>query len=277
MAMEPRTRETSENARGLGDMIFSNPDRFDQYIAEAQAADFSGWDFGWLEGRMIQEDPPWDYLTLVKSYFKQTHSLLDMGTGGGELLASLAPLPPDVHATESFQLNIGIAQKRLSPLNVRVHAIDECELLPFNDAYFDLVINRHESFDLDEVSRVLKPGGTFITQQVSGLDNLELNQVLEADFSFPFFHWSLESTLIKLYEKDWAVELAEKAAPRPLFWISVPSFITSKPFHGRSKASASKPIFEGLVRVHNIIEKQGKFESTAHRFLIVAKKKERTI
>ncbi len=258
-------------------MIFSNPDRFDQYIAEAQAADFSGWDFGWLEGRMIQEDPPWDYLTLVKSYFKQTHSLLDMGTGGGELLASLAPLPPDVHATESFQLNIGIAQKRLSPLNVRVHAIDECELLPFNDAYFDLVINRHESFDLDEVSRVLKPGGTFITQQVSGLDNLELNQVLEADFSFPFFHWSLESTLIKLYEKDWAVELAEKAAHKTTFLDIGAVFYYLKAIPWQIQGFSLETHFEGLVRVHNIIEKQGKFESTAHRFLIVAKKKERTI
>ncbi len=47
---------------------------------------------------------------------------------------------------------------------------------------------------------------------------------------------------------------AEKAAHKTTFWISVPSFITSKPFHGRFSFSL-KPIFEGLVRVHNIIEK----------------------
>jgi SAM-dependent methyltransferase len=38
--------------------------------------------------------------------------------------------------------------------------------LPFRDGAFQLVANRHEAFLAAEVSRVLAPGGTFITQQV---------------------------------------------------------------------------------------------------------------
>jgi hypothetical protein len=40
--------------------------------------------------------------------------------------------------------------------------------LPFRDGAFPLVANRHEAFQAAEVSRVLAPGGTFITQQVDG-------------------------------------------------------------------------------------------------------------
>jgi SAM-dependent methyltransferase len=38
--------------------------------------------------------------------------------------------------------------------------------LPFRAGAFTLVINKHEAFLAAEVSRVLAPGGTFVTQQV---------------------------------------------------------------------------------------------------------------
>jgi hypothetical protein len=38
--------------------------------------------------------------------------------------------------------------------------------MPFRTGTFDLIVNRHEAFRATEVSRVLAPGGTFITQQV---------------------------------------------------------------------------------------------------------------
>ena len=38
--------------------------------------------------------------------------------------------------------------------------------LPYRDGAFDLVIDRHESFLATEVYRVLRPGGSFVTQQV---------------------------------------------------------------------------------------------------------------
>ncbi len=39
--------------------------------------------------------------------------------------------------------------------------------VPFRDACFDLVINRHEAFEAEEVARVLAAGGRFLTQQAS--------------------------------------------------------------------------------------------------------------
>ena len=99
---------------------------------------------------------------------RQSTSILDMGTGGGELLSSLAPFPEHIVATEGWQPNLTPARKRLEPLGVRVLEVDESADLPFADDVFDTILNRHTAFRASEVARVLKPGGTFLTQQVEG-------------------------------------------------------------------------------------------------------------
>lgn len=92
----------------------------------------------------------------------------DAGYGNrrGELLSRLRPFPEIVCATEAYAPNVPIAKERLEPLGVRVMAIQDDNSLPFGDAGFDLVLNKHESFSPTEVRRILRPGGTFLTQQV---------------------------------------------------------------------------------------------------------------
>ncbi len=248
-----------------------NPERFHRLIEDARSADFSGWDFSWLDGRMTQADPPWDYQALVNTHIQQARSMLDMGTGGGEFLASLPKLPPDTHATESFPPNQPIAEQRLTPLGVTTHNTDEDAPLPFDDHHFDLVINKHESYDPAEVQRVLKPGGHFITQQVGGLDNLELNQVLEPSQRFPITKWGLTLALTKLYETNFTVLRAEKAALTTAFADigSVVYYLKAIPWQVEGFNPDTHQ--NGLVSIHNIIEKQGHFLTTAHRFLILAR------
>ena len=95
-----------------------------------------------------------------------------MGTGGGERLAELRPaLPSRVVATEQWHVNAPVARDRLAPLGVEiVRASSDDATLPFADAAFDLVINRHEALTPADVVRVLRPGGRFVTQQV-GMHN----------------------------------------------------------------------------------------------------------
>lgn len=38
---------------------------FDALVAEAEAADVSGWGFDWLAGRASEERPPWGYARLL--------------------------------------------------------------------------------------------------------------------------------------------------------------------------------------------------------------------
>src|ERR1051325_259171 len=85
----------------------------------------TGWNFSYLKGRMEEKltSLPWDYEATVRTELLNAKGLLDMGTGSGEFLASLSPLPPDTCATEGWAPNIAIARQRLAPLGVTVTGI----------------------------------------------------------------------------------------------------------------------------------------------------------
>lgn len=136
-----------------------------------ETAPFSGWDFSYLQGRWQEDLPDFDYEERAKELLAQSTSGLDMGTGGGEFLASLGVLPKSMVATENWEPNVAVAQARLAPLGVDVSFAKVGENLQFADGSFDVVINRQAAFTPLEVTRVLQKGGRFITQQVSG-DNL---------------------------------------------------------------------------------------------------------
>jgi len=153
---------------------------FEEVIGAAEQASFTGWDFSGFVGRYEESAPSWDYRTLVCDSLRSVNAVLDLGTGGGEFLASLAPLPPYAAATESYAPNVPVARETLVPLGVDVREAPDDASLPFDTARFDLVLNRHESYAPLEVRRLLRPGGTFVTQQVGGLDLQDLNVALDA-------------------------------------------------------------------------------------------------
>jgi SAM-dependent methyltransferase len=133
---------------------------------------FSGWDFSYLDGRMLEEQAPWSYTSRAAELMHRAASVIDLGTGGGERYLKLRPYwPGKVVATEEYPPNIKLATERLSPFGVRVVEVRLTEdgQLPFADGEFDLVLNRHSGFNPQEVARILAPGGTFLTQQVHGL------------------------------------------------------------------------------------------------------------
>jgi SAM-dependent methyltransferase len=89
-----------------------------------------------------------------------------MDTGGGERLAAIVG-PHGVRgvATEEWAPNVPVARARLAPLGIDI-VRGASSALPFSDACFDLVLNRHGALNAVEVDRVLRPGGWFVTQQV---------------------------------------------------------------------------------------------------------------
>ena len=154
--------------------------RFLEWLRVEEAQPFKGWEFAHLQGRMVEEPLPWDYARMVLEALPAAEALLDMGTGGGEFLSSLRPLPPGTRATEGYAPNVRIARERLEPLGIKVYEVEDDARLPFGEAEFDLVINRHESYEPIEVHRILRPGGRFVTQQVGGRNNTDLNAMLGA-------------------------------------------------------------------------------------------------
>lgn len=129
---------------------------FETLIKEAQRQSIVGWDFSFVNGRSVEEEVSWNYKEIVREAKEKVTSLLDMGTGGGEFLSSLTPLPSDTYATEGYVRNVSVAQRRLDPLGVSVSYVGSDNDLPFAADRFELIINRHESHAPAEVHRILR-------------------------------------------------------------------------------------------------------------------------
>jgi SAM-dependent methyltransferase len=141
---------------------------FDELVAEAEAAPITGWDFSWLDGRATEERPRWRYAEQVAARAAQVASMLDLQSGGGELLAKLPSLPPLMVASEGYAPNVVVAARNLRARGAFVVAApDDRPALPFAGATFELVTSRHpiETY-WDEIARVLQPGGSYFSQQV---------------------------------------------------------------------------------------------------------------
>ena len=71
---------------------------------------FAGWDFSYLDGRMLEDQAPWSYSTRAAELMRQASSVVDLGTGGGERFLKLRPhWPKKVAATEdcAAQFQVG--------------------------------------------------------------------------------------------------------------------------------------------------------------------------
>jgi SAM-dependent methyltransferase len=113
----------------------------------------------------LEPAPPWDYEALARTEAARAASMLDLGTGGGEVLARLLRgRPCRAVATEAWCKNAPVAARHLGPGASVVRASSLA--LPFRAGRFDLVLSRHEEVAPDEVARVLTQRGRFLTQQV---------------------------------------------------------------------------------------------------------------
>jgi SAM-dependent methyltransferase len=137
---------------------------------------------------MIQDQVPWSYSSRAAELLGRSSSVIDLDTGGGERLLDLqSDWPKRVVATEHYPPNLKLATERLSPFGVPVldvHLTDT-GLLPLADGEFDLVLNRHASFNADEVARILAPGGVFLTEQIHALWAQDLLAVFNAKPPWP--------------------------------------------------------------------------------------------
>ncbi|NNG41060.1 methyltransferase domain-containing protein [Flexivirga sp. ID2601S] len=150
---------------------------FEQLVAEADAADVSGWSFDWLDGRATEERPPWGYAGLLADALAGVESALDLQTGGGEVVGEAPELPRRMAVTEGWPPNVEQARNLLGPRGVEVVDADQDAPLPFADASFAMVSARHPVWsNWAEISRVLVPGGRYLGQHVgpaSGFDLIE--------------------------------------------------------------------------------------------------------
>ena len=252
--------------------MIKNKNAFDKLITEAWNHEFSGWDFVFISKRMLQNECSWNYHQLVLEKFKNANSLLDMDTGGGEFLLSLQPLPQHTFATENYPPNVSIAKSRLEPLGVQVKDIPATGHLPFEDNFFDLIINRHGDIHPPEIYRILKTGKSFITQQVGGRNNIHLNELLQDKVEFRDSGWTMNEATRQLEASGLRIVDSREEYPTVEFKDIGAIVYYLKAIPWQVGDFSIKKYYDKLGSIHNIIEEKGKFESTCHRFYIEAQK-----
>ncbi|WP_223632677.1 class I SAM-dependent methyltransferase [Planococcus sp. 4-30] len=144
----------------------------------------NGWDFSQLQ--VSVNGTGWQFNDEVIKRCNKTKILLDIGTGGGENLLALAPTVLLAVGIDSSNGMIDSAKENLKKMklaNLRFVKMDS-ENLFFPPDFFDVVTSRHAPFDSNEVARVLKSGGVFLTQQVSEDDKLNIKNTFGRGQSF---------------------------------------------------------------------------------------------
>lgn len=246
---------------------------FEELVREGEHAEIAGWNFDWLDGRAFEERPSWHYFDLVAARTQSVSTLLDIEVGAGQMIADLPSVPALTVGTEGYPPNIATAAAALRTRGAHLVCPDtERQQLPLRSNTFELVTSRHPITTWwDEIARVLRPGGTYLSQQVGPYSLRDLSDYLMG----PQPGGSAR-------DPDAAVAAAERAglvittlqAERPrtefydigavvyflrlVVWI-VPDFSVAR-YRDR------------LRSLHEQIVREGAFATTASRFLIEARK-----
>ncbi|WP_242694863.1 class I SAM-dependent methyltransferase [Pseudogracilibacillus auburnensis] len=246
--------------------------RFELLIKRTER-NFSGWDFSYINdsGRIAEEPLTWSYGSIVFSLLKNADAMLDMGTGGGEFLSLLQPFPKTIAATESYPPNVLLAKNRLEPLGVSVCQISDDDHLPFHDGKFDFIINRHESYSVAELRRILSPNGLFLTQQVGGQDYYGISRALGLPANEEFKDWNLKHAVAQLENGGFVILMQKEEFPYQRFYDIGALVYYLKAIPWQAPDFDVKKDWDNLYEIHQLIEKQGYFDVRQHRFLIKAR------
>lgn len=205
----------------------------------------TNWDFSHIYSRYeVENNLPWDYEKIVRQHLKRDLDIMDYDTGGGEFLLSLNHPYSRTATTEGYPPNVKLCSKKLLPLGINFKECNDPSQIPFEDESFDLVINRHGDFDAGELFRLLRRKGLLITEQVGGDNDRDLVEIVREEEAY---------RPIKFYDVGafvWFAHIIE--------W-EFPCFSVGK-------------CFEQLLKMQEMIDKDGRIEGTIHRYLIVAKK-----
>lgn len=245
-----------------------------EWEAEEKIAHIHGWDFSHIHDRYDEEeDLPWDYKTEIDKYLLPDMKLMDFDTGGGEFLLSLGHPYKNTAATEGFPPNVELCKEILLPLGIDFKPCDNESDIPFADNSFDIMINRHGSFDPVEAHRLLKTGGLFITQQVGARNDRDLVEMVLPETPEPFPELELSIQKKKFEEAGFEIIRAEEAF-RPIRFYDVGAFVWfARIIEWEFPDFSVEKCFDKLLKMQDIIDKEGFVEGTIHRYLIVAKKK----
>ncbi len=245
-------------------------------MIEGSTEPTGGWDFSWFDGRATEGRPSWKYLASLTQRISKATSVLDIQTGGGEsfarALSKSERLPKSLAATESWSPNVVVARQTLTPFGVFVAEVPERGPLPFEGESFDLVSSRHPTVkNWAEIHRVLKPDGTYFSQQIGAGSNSELTDFFMGPQSI-----SEDQRLdVAVSEARVAglevIDAREESLPVTFFDIGAVVYFLRKVIWTVPDFSVER-YRDRLRLLHERMEDDGSFTSHSRRFLFEARK-----
>jgi SAM-dependent methyltransferase len=142
--------------------------------------------------------------------------------------------------------------------------------LPFADASFDLILNRHEAFDPDDVRRLLRPGGHFVTQQVGHDQVASVRALLGLPTEGP--RWDLSEAVRQAEAAGLSVIDAAEARPVSRFADigALIAYLRTVPWEvPEFEVGHFRPQLEHL---HDRCVRDGFVEAVGHRFHLTARR-----
>lgn len=243
-----------------------------RWLEVEEKAKIIGWDFSYIDNKSSSEELPWNYLSIVKEYLNDSLYILDYDTGGGEVLLSLNHPYNKTCATEGYKPNVLLCEKKLKPLGINFKECNDPKDIPFEDESFDIILNRHGSYNVNEIYRLLKKGGYFISQQVGEENDREFVRMVLPEVKKQFRGFNLSNEIELFKNKGFEIIKGLEAYPKMKFY-DIEAFIWfAKIIEWEFVDFSVDKCFDKLLKVYNKINCEKEIVSKTHRFLIVAKK-----
>lgn len=238
-----------------------------------RVGEINGWDFSKIKSTSIGVQ--WNFYEKVKQACKPNGILLDIGTGGGENILRIASSALLLIGIDNSNGMIKTAKSNLKKsrvANVRFIQMTS-EDLQFPNDFFDVISSCHAPFVASEVAKVLKEGGTFLTQQVSEADKLNLKKAFGRGQSIGVDDGTLKEKYIQELKEAGFVEVhsfdynAIEYYQRPEDLVFLLKYTPTIPNFGQEKKDFD--ILDNFIE--NNRTKKG-ICTNSKRFLIIANK-----
>lgn len=228
--------------------------------------------------RGIDVSRPWNLIDEVIKISSPAKTLLDIGCGTGLKLIHLAP-----HVKRIIGLEPNLEMLKAAYARFASHSIANYELisgeaqnLPFGDSSIDIVTSMMAPHDINEVYRVLVPGGTLVIETVGEMDKRNLKNFFKSNGE-PRGQLSgrEEGETISIYTKELSFSF-EQVKIRNGFWETLYSkegllalLLQTPTVSDFSLESDSQALQTALA---SLPMRDGMYVLTQHRLLITAKK-----
>lgn len=212
--------------------------------------------------------PSYDSVGEIQKFFHEDTHLSFSSVDGGEFVNRFDQLPPITYVVET---NVEKAQEVLANKAVKVTSLTPEGTMPFKDGRLDLVVNEIVNYDKYEIHRVLKQGGYFVVEQL-GSDNYK--ELLNMFMPFRVKgRWDKENCGSTLQQIGFEI-LDSFEDIGYIRFKSLSAIITFINQMSPDKVQRYDLYINFYAHILSEIKRQGFFDLTTHKFMVIARKKE---